>query len=335
MRLPIDRPYLIAEIGGNHEGSFEAALKLCDLALGSGADAVKFQLYRADHLVNAAVDAERHAHFRGFELTRAQHVALAERCSRAGVDYLASVWDIEMLDWVDDHLSAYKVGSGDLTARPLVREFARRGKPIILSTGLSSMVEVRDAVADIRNANPFYREAGTLILLQCTSSYPTDDGEANLRAMMTLASIPGVEVGYSDHTLGPGALMVATARGARVLEFHFTDDREGRKFRDHQVSLISEEVKELRAWGDTVAAVLGSEVKAPTDGEVLAGHPVSFRRGLYPARDLPAGHVLSALDLVALRPAVGLLAEDFDSVLGATLAVDVHQWAPLDRSMLL
>lgn len=335
MMLPEDRPYLIAEIGGNHEGSFEAALALCDLALGSGADAVKFQLYRADHLVNSLIDPERHGHFRGFELSRDQHITLAERCLRAGVDYLASVWDTEMLDWIDSYLHAYKVGSGDLTARPLVREFARRGKPIILSTGLSSLAEVNDAVADIRTINPAYEEPDSLVLLQCTSSYPTEAGEANLRSMATLASITGVEVGYSDHTLGQTALKVAAARGARVLEFHFTDSREDRTFRDHQVSLTSSEVRKLRDWCDTVAATLGAGDKRPTHGELLAGHDVSFRRGLYPARDLPAGHVISSDDIVALRPAVGIGAEHFDAVIGATLAVHVREREPLDQGMLL
>lgn len=334
MNLPTGRPYLIAEIGGNHEGDFASAVGLCDLAIGSGADAVKFQLYRADHLVNASVDRNRHQHFRSFELDREQHVALAERCERAGVDYLASVWDIEMLDWVDEHLSAYKIGSGDLTARPIVREFARRGKPIILSTGLSTMTEVREAVADIRSINDFYQDPGTLLLLQCTSSYPTEDGDANLRAMSDLSSIPRVEVGYSDHTRGSAALKVAAALGARVLEFHFTDRREGRTFRDHQVSLTSPEVGELRSWCDAVSATLGDKDKGPTEGELRAGHRVSFRRGLYPAHDFPAGHRITSSDIVALRPAVGLSAEEFDFVVGATLAVDVRQGEPLDRGML-
>ena len=334
MRIPTDRPYLIAEIGGNHEGDFEAALRLCDLAIGSGADAVKFQLYRADRLVNASVDADRHEHFRGFELDREQHIALAERCVCAGVDYLASVWDLEMLDWVDEHLSAYKVGSGDLTARPIVREFARRGKPIILSTGLSTMTEVREAVADIRSVNEFYEDPETLVLLQCTSSYPTEDGEANLRAMSALSSIPRVSVGYSDHTLGTAALKVATVLGARVLEFHFTDHREGRAFRDHQVSLVSTEVEELRMWCDAVSAALGDEEKGPTEGELRAGHRVSFRRSLYPVRDLHAGHRIASADIIALRPAVGLPAEELDSVVGATLAVDIRAGEPFDRTML-
>ncbi len=335
MKLPEGRPYLIAEIGGNHEGSFEAAIHLCDLALESGADAVKFQLYRADHLVNASVDAQRHEHFRRFELTRDQHIALAERCVRAGVDYLASVWDTTMIDWVDAHLSAYKVGSGDLTARPIVREFARRGKPIILSTGLASMSEIRDAVADVRNTNPVYERPGAVTLLQCTSTYPTEIGEANLRMMTTLSSIPGVEVGYSDHTEGTMALKIAASLGARVLEFHFTDRREGRTFRDHQVSLTSDEVKDLRNWCNAASEVIGSKEKLPTDGEMLAGHVSSFRRGLYPTRNLPAGHVITAEDLIALRPAVGILAEDVDSIVGATLAVDVRKSERLEQEMLL
>lgn len=327
-------PILIAEVGGNHEGSFDAAVRLCDLALAADVDVVKFQLYRADHLVNPEVDPDRHAHFRRFELTRAQHIELAERCGRAGVAYLASVWDVEMLDWIDDHVNAYKVGSGDLTARPIVRELARRGKPIILSTGLATLDEVEAAVRDVRVANAVYREDGMITLLQCTSVYPMDDAEANLRTLPTLASLPGVAVGYSDHTTGMTALKAAAVLGATALEFHFTDAREGRGFRDHQVSLTAEEVGELREWCGSTSRLLGTDRKEPTPGERSTGHRTSFRRALYPVRPLTAGHVLRAADLGALRPAVGIGAEHIDDVIGRSLLAPVRRLQPLSWDLL-
>jgi N-acetylneuraminate synthase/N,N'-diacetyllegionaminate synthase len=316
-------PYLIAEIGGNHEGRFEEAEKLCRLALAAGADCVKFQLYRADGLVNPVQSPDRHAHFRRFELTREQHRALAEMCREAGRDYNASVWDLGMLDWVDEYLPFYKIGSGDVTARPVVRAFARRGKPIVLSTGLSTLDEVRAAVEDIRSTNPVYRNEGMITLLQCTSMYPIPDGDANLRAMESLAGLEGVWVGYSDHTVGMEALIAASAMGARVLEFHFTDQREGRTFRDHQVSLLPDELPELRRRLVRVAAFRGPGGKSPLPCEEANGHVVSFRRGLYPVRDLPAGTVLQPDDVACLRPAVGIPADAYDQLIGRRLVVPV------------
>lgn len=322
--------YLIAEVGGNHEGSFENAKRLCRLAIDSGADCVKFQLYTADGLVNPSLSGDRHAHFRRFELSREEHVSLAEMCLEAGVDYLASIWEPEMIDWVDPYLKYYKIGSGDLTALPLLREFARRGKPIILSTGLSTFAEVEWAVGEIRKANSRYNDDGMIILLQCTSMYPIEDSDANLSVIASLAKIPRVRVGYSDHTEGMDALVVAVAMGARVLEFHFTDDRRGREFRDHKVSLMPDEVKELRRRCMQVLAFQGHPKKCPLEVEKANGHVVSFRRGLYPAHDLAAGAVISLSDLIPLRPCEGIGAEYLDLVVGRKLLKPVQRFQKLD-----
>lgn len=331
-KLPDPHPsiYLIAEIGGNHEGSFELAQKQCRLAIESGADCIKFQLYTADGLVNPSQSAERHAHFQRFELTRDQHIALAGMCREAGRDYLASVWAPEMIDWIDPYLRHYKIGSGDLTALPMLREFARRGKPIILSTGLSTFAEVEWAVREIRKENAAYHDLGMITLLQCTSMYPIPDIDANLSVIRTLARIPGVSVGYSDHTLGMEALVSSVALGARVLEFHFTDQREGRGFRDHKVSLMVDEVKELRRRCEQVLDFLGQEEKRPLEIEITNGHLISFRRALYPAHDLLAGTVITTQDLLCLRPCVGIGAEHFDAVVGRELQQSIKRLQVLD-----
>ena len=133
--------FFIAEIGGNHEGSYDYALKLCDLAIESGADAIKFQLYRGDQLVSSVSNPDRNAHFKKFELTRDQHLAIAERVRAAGRHYMASVWDQEMLDWIDPYIAIHKVGSGDLTCYPMLKALAATGKPIIFSTGLASLAK--------------------------------------------------------------------------------------------------------------------------------------------------------------------------------------------------
>jgi N-acetylneuraminate synthase/N,N'-diacetyllegionaminate synthase len=323
-------PLLIAEIGGNHEGEFDSALRLLDLALDSGADYAKFQLLTGDGLVSAVESPDRHRHFQRFELSREQHLALARRCVQAGVGYLASVWDLSMLDWIDDFLSIYKVGSGDLTAYPLLRELARRGKPIILSTGLSTLEEVLDAIKFLQTENPVYCQADKLALMQCTSAYPTPDAQVNLRAMDTLRAATGMPVGYSDHTIGDLAVFVAAARGADLLEFHFTDEREGRSFRDHAVSLTRDDVRRLCQRLDCLRNLLGDGNKVPQPVEVETGHLVSFRRGIYSSRDLVPGERVRAEDLVCLRPNQGVDARQFDGLLGRKVVRSIAAFTAID-----
>lgn len=323
-------PLLIAEIGGNHEGDFDAAMRLTDLAISSGADVIKFQVYTGDTLVSPAESPDRHRHFRRFELAPQQHVALAERCLAAGRIYNASVWDMDALEWLDPLLTFYKVGSGDLTAYSVLADLARRGKPILLSTGLSTLDEVVDAVRHIRAVNPSYEAPGQLALLQCTSMYPTAPDEVNLRAIETIAAATGLPVGYSHHTTDPLALLVAAARGAPVLEFHFTDGREGRTFRDHAISLTADEVGELVVQIGRVETLLGGTEKAPTQGERDSGHVTSFRRAFYSTRALHAGERLERDDLVVLRPNHGVDARAFEQVIGKRVIRDTPAFGALE-----
>lgn len=325
-----NRPLLIAEVGGNHEGDFDYAKVLCDLAIESGADYVKFQLYTGDTLVSPVESSDRHKHFQGFELTPDQHIELARRCRRAGVGYNASVWDPNALEWIDDYLDFYKIGSGDLTAWPMLEHLARRGKPVILSTGLATMDEVLEAVGFIQSINPVYRQPENLALLQCTAMYPTEDRDANLRVMDSLRERTGLTVGYSDHTEGSLALLVAAARGARILEFHFTDSRDGKTFRDHKVSLTRDEVIVLRERLDRIHEMLGSPEKRPLECEIEPGHVASFRRGLYSRRPLKAGEALRAEDLVALRPNHGIDARQYREIVGRCVKRDTKPYEALE-----
>ncbi|HKJ75418.1 MAG TPA: N-acetylneuraminate synthase family protein [Alphaproteobacteria bacterium] len=323
-------PLLIAEIGGNHEGDFETAKDLTRKAIEAGPDYVKFQLYRGDSLVSPVESPDRNAHFKRFELSREQHIELAEMCAQAGVGYMASVWDLEMLEWIDPWLSVYKIGSGDLTAFPLVREMARRGKPIILSTGLANFDEVLQTVAQIQAVDGGYSKPERLCLLQCTSMYPISEREAELRVMDVLRQKTGVAVGYSDHTEGGLALRVAAAMGAEVLEFHFTDKREGRTFRDHKVSLTGDELDELREDLQRINALRGSGTKVPQPAEVEEGHVVSFRRAVYLTKDLEVGERIKPEDVTLLRPNHGIDARDADYVVGGTVCERVRPYERLD-----
>jgi N-acetylneuraminate synthase/N,N'-diacetyllegionaminate synthase len=309
-------PLLVAEIGGNHEGDFAVAKRLTEQAIVTGVDSIKFQLYRGDTLVSGIESPDRNKHFKRFELSRDQHIELASLCREAGVQYMASIWDLEMLEYIDPYVQIYKVGSGDLTAWPLVREFARRGKPILLSTGLSTLEDVLQTVGTIQTADKRYCEPEFLCLLQCTSMYPIKNHEANLCVMDQLRQATGLAVGYSDHTEGSLALRVAAAMGAEVLEFHFTDSREGKVFRDHKVSLTPEEVGQLQVDLQEIQALRGDAIKLPQATEVDEGHVVSFRRGTYLRRSIEAGERIQEQDLVVVRPNHGIDARDADLVIG-------------------
>ena len=322
-------PLLIAEIGGNHEGDFDAAMRMTDLAIASGADVVKFQIYTGDSLVSPVESPDRHRHFQRFELSQEQHIALAKRCQAAGRIYNASVWDLSVLEWLDPYLTFYKIGSGDLTAYPLLKGFAQRGKPILLSTGLSTLDEVIDAVRVIRQANPAYHAPNMLALLQCTSMYPTAPDEVNLRAMDTLAANCTCPVGYSHHTQDQLALLAAVARGASVLEFHFTDQREGRSFRDHAISLMADEVSVLARDCERICKMLGQPDKAPTAGERNSGHIESFRRAVYYNTSLRAGEKLQREHMVVLRPNHGVDARMFEEAVGQVITCDTPAFGQL------
>ena len=192
-------PLLIAEIGGNHEGDFAYAKRLTKLAIKSDVDIIKFQIYSGETLVNNLISPNRFKHFKKFQLSKKQHIYLAEMCLANGIKYLSSIWDTEVLKWLDKYLEIYKIGSGDLTAYPIIKEFAKKGKPIILSSGLSSSKEIKDTVNFLISKNKKYGSKEFLSVLQCTSTYPTIDQEANLKIVTQLVNNNSITAGYSDH----------------------------------------------------------------------------------------------------------------------------------------
>jgi len=315
--------FYIAEIGGNHEGDFTYAKKLTALAIESGADAVKFQFYTGDSLVSQVEGADRNAHFKKFELTDEQNLELLAIVQTEGKMPMASVWNETMLTWADPHLPFHKVGSGDLTCYPMLSALARTGKPIILSTGLSSLAEVEEAVEFINRCDNRYINDRKLALLQCTSSYPTPYEDANINAMLTLKQEFGLPVGYSDHTLGSLAIETAVAMGAEIIEKHFTDTREGKTFRDHKVSLTTNEVKLTLERMSQIVRLKGNYEKCLTPSEETVDHHISFRRSLYAAGDILKGEEISAEKLMVLRPEHGISASRYYEVIGKRANRDI------------
>ena len=309
-------PLLIAEIGGNHEGDFAYAKRLTKLAIKSDVDIIKFQIYSGETLVNNLISPNRFKHFKKFQLSKKQHIYLAEMCLANGIKYLSSIWDTEVLKWLDKYLEIYKIGSGDLTAYPIIKEFAKKGKPIILSSGLSNTKEIKNTINFLINKNKKYKSKEFLSVLQCTSSYPTIDQEANLKIVTQLVNNNNITAGYSDHTIGSLALKSAYTLGAQILEFHFTDTRKNKTFRDHKVSLNFNETKELIKDLKRIKNLLGTNIKKPTASEIKSKHLISFRRGIYLNKNLERGTKIKESDLVCLRPNIGVDARDYKNIIG-------------------
>ncbi len=326
-------PLLIAEIGGNHEGNFEYAKKLTRLAIKTDADLIKFQICEADKLISSKESPDRQKHFKKFQLNKKQYLYLASMVKKAGIGYMASIWNYAALSWIDAKMSIYKVASGDLTAYPLLKKIAEKEKPIILSTGLSSEKEVLDAVSYIQSINSNYKKKEMLGLLQCTSMYPTTNKDTHLNVMNRLRELTKVTVGYSDHTEGSEALKYAAAMGAEILEFHFTDNRKRKRFRDHELSLTLEEVQSLIKEIKNIKDYQGDNIKKPLKIELDSGHNISFRRAVYPSKDIKKGEILTEDNLTVLRPNHGIDARNYDKLIGKRLkeSVKKHQKLSWDK----
>ena len=320
----INKPFLIAEIGGNHQGNFPYAKKLLNLAIESKVDCIKFQLYTGDSLVNKTLSKDRNSHFKKFELSKDQHIYLAKKTIDHKIQYNASVWDIGMLDWIDDYLTFYKVGSGDLTNLPLIRELTKRKKPIVLSTGLANNYEIEKTIDFIKNQSNFYNIEHNLCLLQCTSMYPIENDEANLNCISFFKKKYNSFVGYSDHTIGYEALIIASILGSEILEFHFTDNKGEKSFRDHQVSLTKSDVYNLKKIIEKNKKFLGKPVKFPQPSEIKNNHLSTFRRAVYPQTNIKKGMIIKKENLCTLRPNIGTCASDFDKVVGCIALRDLE-----------
>jgi N,N'-diacetyllegionaminate synthase len=317
--------YFIAEVGGNHEGDFEYAKHLTNLAIESGADAVKFQLYTGDTLVSKLESPDRNAHFKKFELEREQYIELAELCNTSSVNFMASVWDESMLDWINPYLAIHKVGSGDLTCYPLIYALVRTGKPIILSTGLSNMADIKNVISFIEKLDSSYIHDKKLALLQCTSSYPTPDEDAFQQSF-------NLPVGFSNHIMGPDAIELSVALGAEIIEAHFTDDRSGKTFRDHNLSLTKDEIINLLPKLARIKKLKGSPEKKLTKSEESSGNHLSFRRSIYAAGNIEEGEIFTELNMTFLRPDHGISASEYYEVLGSVSTKKILKNHPILRS---
>lgn len=324
--------FIIAEAGVNHDGSLEKALQLVDIAADAGADAIKFQTFRteevttpdaakADYQSRQTGEGSQFDMIRALELDEDAHRQIADRCAAKGIEFMStpfSAWGIDLLLGLG--MQRIKVASGELVNLPLLRDVARRGLPIILSTGMGTLDEVTRAVGWIRDAwaAAGHREQpGDLVILHCTSDYPAAPETTNLRAMDTLRDALGLPIGYSDHTLGEAIAIAAVARGAVMIEKHFTIDREAFG-PDHSASLSPEQLGSMVAAIRAVEKSFGNGVKQPMANELKTRDLV--RRSAYATRPIAAGAAITAEDVTFLRPSGGIGPQDADRLFAARAA---------------
>jgi N-acetylneuraminate synthase/N,N'-diacetyllegionaminate synthase len=326
-----DRPdlYVIAEAGVNHDGSVPDAHALVDLAADCGADAIKFQTFDPAALVSQTAEtaayqaastgvATQRELLERLVLPEDAWPELRDHAVERGIDFLSTAFDLGSLDLVCRlGVHALKLGSGELTNKPLLTEVATRGLPVLCSTGMGTEAEVADAV-------DWLAGAPGLVLLHCVSSYPAPVEQANLRAMVSMRRTFGVPVGWSDHTLGTVTSVAAVALGAAALEKHVTLDR-SRPGPDHAASADAEGFTAYVAQVRAAHSALGDGRKAPVPAE--AGNAPLVRRSWHATRDLQPGDRLGASDVALLRPAAGIApARD---VVGHEVARAVHRGDPL------
>tara|TARA_B100000780_G_C21072831_1_gene431775 strand:+ start:192 stop:1208 length:1017 start_codon:yes stop_codon:yes gene_type:complete len=321
--LKFKEPFIIAEIGGNHEGDINYAKKLLIDAAKSGANAVKFQSYFPDKIVSKIENKERHEHFAKFVLSIDQYVELAKLAEQNNILFMSSIWDEDTLKELNPYIDIHKIGSGDLTNYPLIKAIIKTKKPFIFSTAMANMDEINDTVNYINKLDPDYITSGKLAILQCVAMYGKPKNEyANLNVIRELEDkFPGIIIGYSDHTEGNYAANIAVALGARILEIHFTDDKT-RKFRDHQLSVTKDELVELKKNIHKTISLLGSRSKTPVKDIESSERIWEFRRACFLKVDCKKGDTITYDNLTTLRPCAGIDAREYDSLIGKKLLVD-------------
>ena len=324
-------PYVVAEISGNHGGSLERALHLVDVAADAGADAIKLQTYTADTMTlksdendfrvldSASLWSGRTLHdlYEEASTPWEWHRQIFEYAKQRGVSAFSTPFDDSAVDFLEDlNAPCYKISSFEITHLPLIRRVAQTKKPLIISTGMATLAEIDAAVDAARGCG-----CQDLILLKCTSAYPSPAENANLSTIPVMAKTFGCDVGISDHSIGIGVAVAAVALGAVLIEKHITldtlDGAVDSPFSMEPQDLVNLVVESKRAWQS-----IGEISFGPTEADSRSRQ---FRRSVYIARDLEAGHTLNVDDLRIIRPSYGLKPDDLQLIVGRVLKVNVRR----------
>ncbi len=319
----VSKVFIIAEAGVNHNGSIDLAKKLIDAAVDAGADAVKFQTFKADRLAtklahkadyqksNTSVNESQYEMLKKLELDQDMHKAIIEHCKQKQIMFLSSAFDNESVDMLNNFgMALFKIPSSEITNLPYLRHVGSLKKPIILSSGMSDL-------DDIKNALDVLIECGVskdqLTVLHATTEYPCPIQEVNISAMQTISKNFGVKVGYSDHTNGIEVSIAAVALGACVIEKHFTLDQtmEGP---DHKASLEPNEFKSMVRAIRNIEKALGDGIKKPTKSEIK--NMAITRKSIVALRVIKSGEIFSVDNLAVKRPGTGISPMDLNKILG-------------------
>lgn len=325
---PGSPPYIVAEIGSNHNGDMELCMRLIDGAKAAGADAVKFQSWSKSSLISRA-EYERNTRYvagenvptleqavEQYQLTPAQHRDVAEYCRTQGIVFFSSCFSPEEVDLLESlDVPAFKIASMDVNHLPLLAYVAQTGRPVVLSTGMATLGEIERALDTLRSNG-----SGPVALLHCVSIYPSPAEIVHLRQMATLQQAFDVPVGYSDHTLGTAVPLAAMALGACMIEKHFTLDKATDGW-DHAISADPDEMQILANGSREIFAALGSAIRSIGAPELEKRK--SFRRRAVARRALRAGEQLTAADVDFKRPGTGIAPDEVAYITGRTLTRDV------------
>jgi|SRR3990167_1984158 len=332
-RIRGGEPYFIAEAGVNHLGSFELAERLIREAALAGADAVKFQSYKADNL--CVPDAPRFWDWSGEEVEDGsqfdsysildsfgenEHAELARLCKKFNVEFMSTPFDADAVDYLDRiGVCAYKVASCDVTNIPLLECIASKGKVVMLSTGASTIDEIEDAVSVLE------RGTSSIVIMHCNLKYPTADDEINLGMIDTLKLKWGekYQIGLSDHTMNMWTPAIAFARGATVFERHFTVDKSLKLSADHWLSADPDDVRKILENVRFVKTLVGKCVKEPTPSEERAR--LYARRSIVAKREISVGELLTTENIACKRPGTGISPARFNELLGCRVTVCIKE----------
>ncbi len=331
------KTFIIAEAGVNHNGSDDLALKLVDTAARCGADAVKFQTFTAEKLVRPGAEKAEYQKretgggdqfdmLKKLEMSELLHRKLIQRCTELNIEFMSTPFDEAAADFlIELGMKRIKVPSGEITNHPFLAYLAAKNVPLIISTGMATLLEVQEAVEVVRSERSRLGLRGEMrdwvTILHCTSNYPASVDDVNLRSMLTILSATELHVGYSDHTAGVAVSVAAVALGATVIEKHFTMDR-GLPGPDHKASLEADELAVMIQHIRNVERALGSENKEPTPNEL----PVRMlvRRSVTTVRAVLKGQPLTRDNVSLLRPGTGIAPKDLSAAIGKAVVRVIH-----------
>lgn len=325
----LEKVFVIAEAGVNHNGDLAMAFEMIEAAVNVGVDAIKFQTFRAEKLVsgfadmasyqkeNVGSDISQLDMIRKLELSFEAFLEIKAYCDRRGIVFLSTPFDEESADFLNEIVPVFKIGSGEITNIPFLKHIAGKKKPIILSTGMSNLSEIETALSAMNCMG-----ASDIALLHCTTNYPCPFDEVNLKAMLTISEAFKLPVGYSDHTLGIEIPIAAVAMGAKIIEKHFTLDRQ-LPGPDHKASLEPEELALMVNGIRNVEAALGDGIKRPNTSECET--MVAARKSLVASRDIERNQLLRSEDVCIKRPGDGLQPSLKDVIVGKKLRRSVRK----------